>query len=117
MSSRRQRSIPLGGRYRQVSLYKKSFQGPNANNFNRGYKSLVSDKTNFNPNQIIHQEGDTVISDTVEICETFNNYFTFVPNQFGSDDTTPTVDYMDEGFLIVIIKYCRHHQNEGKYIK
>ena len=49
MSSRRQRSIPLGGRYRQVSLYKKSFQGPNANNFNRGYKSLVSDKTTVKP--------------------------------------------------------------------
>ena len=58
--------------------------------------------------KIILQEGDTIINDTGEICEIFNNYFTSVASNIGFGDTIPTDFDTDDGFSAIINKYCRH---------
>ena len=50
----------------------------------------MSDKSLTHGKQVILQEGDKIISDTNEICEIFNTYFTSVANNIGFDDLTFT---------------------------
>ena len=47
----------------------------------------MSDKSASHDNKIILQEDDKIITDTQEICEIFNTYFTSVANNIGFDDS------------------------------
>ena len=82
--------------------------GPKNQSFWKTIKPFISDNSSFNTNKIILHEGDTIINDTGEICEIFNNYFTSVASNIGFDDTIPTDFDTDDGFLAIINKYCRH---------
>ena len=68
----------------------------------------MSDKSTSHGNQIILQEGDKIISDTGEICEIFNSYFTSVANNIGFDDNIPPDFYTDDRFSAMINKHDLH---------
>ena len=74
--------------------------GPKKQYFWKTIKPFISDKGNFNSSKIILREWDTIINDTGEICEVFNNDFACVANSIGFDDSIPTDYYIDEGFFI-----------------
>ena len=81
---------------------------PKINPFGKRSNPLISNNSSFNTNKIILQEGDTIIDDTGEICEIFNNYFASVASDIGFDDTIPTDFDTDDGFSAITSKYCRH---------
>ena len=72
--------------------------GPKKQTFWKTIKPFITDKNAFHNNKIILQEGDQIITDTQEICEIFNAFFTSVANDIGFDDTIPPHYYTAEGF-------------------
>ena len=60
----------------------------------------MSNKSASHDNKIILQEDDKIITDTQEICEIFNTYFTSVANNIGFDDSLPPDFDTEDGFLI-----------------
>ena len=71
-------------------------------------KPFMSDKSLTHGKQVILQEGDKIISDTNEICEIFNTYFTSVANNIGFDDSIPPDFYPEYVFSAMINKHCLH---------
>ena len=82
--------------------------GSKKQSFWKTIKPFMSDKSASHGNQIILQEGDKIISDTDEICEIFNSYFTSVANNIGFDDNIPPDFYTDDGFSAMINKHDQH---------
>ena len=68
----------------------------------------MSDKSASHDNKIILQEDDKIITDTQEICEIFNTYFTSVANNIGFDDSIPSDFDTEDGFSNMITKHYRH---------
>ena len=68
----------------------------------------MSDKSASHDNKIILQEDDKIITDTQEICEIFNTYFTSVANNIGFDDSIPPGFDTEDGFSNMITKHYRH---------
>ena len=82
--------------------------GPKKQKFWRTIKPFITDKNAFHCNKIILQEGDKIVTDTQEICEIFNAFFTSVANNIGFDDTIPSDYYTDEGFSAIIKRHSNH---------
>ena len=87
--------------------------GPKKQTFWKTIKPFITDKNAFHNNKIILQEGDQIITDTQEICEIFNTFFTSVANDIGFDDTIPPDYYTAEGFSSII----QRHRNHPSIIK
>ena len=82
--------------------------GSKKQSFWKTIKPFMSDKSASRGYQIKHQEGDKIISDTDEICEIFNSYFTSVANNIGFDDNIPPHFFTDDGFSAMINKHDLH---------
>ena len=82
--------------------------GPKNQSFLKTIKPFMSDKSLSHGKQVILQEGDKIISDTNEICEIFNTYFTSVANNIGFDDSIPPDFYTEDGFSAMINKHSLH---------
>ena len=82
--------------------------GPKKQKFWTTIRPFITDKNAFHCNKITLQEGDKIITDTQEICEIFNAFFTSVANNIGFDDTIPPDYYTDEGFSSIIKRHCNH---------
>ena len=82
--------------------------GPNIQSFWKTIKPFMSDKSASHGNQIILEERDKIISDTDEICEIFNSYFTSVANNIGFEDNIPPDFCTDDGFSAMINKHDLH---------
>ena len=63
---------------------------------------------NFHSNKVILQEGDKIITDTQEICQISNVFFTYVANNRGFDDTIPLDYYAGGGYSSIIIRHCKN---------
>ena len=82
---------------------------PKNQSFWRTIKPFMSDKSASHDKNIILQENDKIITNTQEICEIFNTYFTTVANNFGFDDSIPPDFDTEDGFSNMIKKkHCRH---------
>ena len=68
----------------------------------------MSDKSASHDNKIILQEDDKIITDTQEICEIFNTYFTSVANNISFDDSIPPDFDTEDGFSNMITKHSWH---------
>ena len=82
--------------------------GPKKQKFWTTIRPFITDKNAFHCNKITLQEVDKIITDTQEICEIFNAFFTSVANNIGFDDTIPPDYYTDEGFSSIIKRHCNH---------
>ena len=82
--------------------------GPKNQSFWKIITPFMSDKSLTHGKQVILQEDDKIISDTNEICEIFNTYFTSVANNIGFDDNIPPDFYTEDGFSAMINKHCLH---------
>ena len=82
--------------------------GPKNQSFWKTIKPFMSDKSASHDNKIILQEDDKIITDTQEICEIFNTYFTSVANNIGFDDSIPPDFDTEDGFSNMITKHFRH---------
>ena len=81
---------------------------PKNQSFWRTIKPFMSDKSASHDKNIIIQEDDKIITNTNEICEIFNTYFTTVTNNIGFDDSIPPDFDTEHGFSNMINKHCRH---------
>ena len=71
-----------------VSYFREGCEGgPKNQSFWKTIKTFILDNSSFNTNNIILQEGDTIINDTGEIL---NDYFTSVASNIDFGDTIPT---------------------------
>ena len=82
--------------------------GPKNQSFWRTIKPFMFDKSASHDNKIILQENDIIITDTQEICEIFNTYFTSVANNIGFDDSFPPDFGTEDVFSNMITKHSRH---------
>ena len=107
---RKQRNLTTAINKQSKSTYfrERCDGGSKKQSFWKTIKPFMSDKSASHGNQIILQEGDKIISDTDEICEIFNSYFTSVANNIGFDDNIPPDFYTDDGFSAMINKHDQH---------
>ena len=71
-------------------------------------KPFITDKSSVSNDHIILRENDVLITDTVEICDVFNDYFTHVADSIGFADKIPD-EYMDGELMNYIkLKYANH---------
>ena len=82
--------------------------GPKNQSFWKTIKPFMFDKSLTHGKQVILQVGDKIITDTYEICEKFNTYFTSVANNIGFDDSIPPDFYTEDRFPGMINKHCLH---------
>ena len=82
------------------------YGGPQNQSFWKTIKPVISDKSLTHGKQVNRQEGDKIISDTNEICEIFNTYFTSVANNIGFDESIQPDFCTEDAFSAMINKHC-----------
>ena len=66
------------------------------------------DNSAFHGSKIIIQEDGNIITDTREICDIFNTYFTSVTNNIGFDNSIQSEFDTEDGFSNMISKHYRN---------
>jgi hypothetical protein len=71
-------------------------------------KPFLSDKKSIPDDSIILRENDELVTDSIEVCNVFNNYFVNVAETIGFKDEIPSLLSSNDIFDHIITKYANH---------
>ena len=80
----------------------------NSGDFWKIIKPFITDKHCLSDEHIMLRENNTLITNTVDVCNVFNDYFTNVANTIGFQDKIP-LNVMNDELLHFIITKFKHH--------
>ena len=80
----------------------------NPGDFWKVMKPFITDKNSISDDHIILRENDVLVTDTLEVCNVFNNYFVNVAETIGFEDKIPLHKSSHEIFNYIVLKYANH---------
>jgi hypothetical protein len=103
-----QRNLVTSIRRRSIREYFQRNTTTIDNNFWKTMKPFLSNKRAVGNDDIILREGEELLTNKVEVCNTFNDFYTTIVSSIGFDDTIPRYVPPQNLLSYILCKYRNH---------
>jgi hypothetical protein len=107
---KKQRNIVTKLRKQSIKTYfiNKTDRVRNAKDFWKVVRPFITDKNSISDDRILLRENDKLITETQEVCNIFNEYFTQIAKTIGFRETLPNT-VIDSSYIYAIINKYNNH--------
>jgi hypothetical protein len=104
-----QRNIVTSIRRQSIRVYFQNHtQNINDKDFWKTIKPFFTEKSNQGNDNIILRDGNNLITNPLDVCNTFNNFYATAAENIGFPDSIPSIQNPDDLLISIINKYSTH---------
>jgi hypothetical protein len=103
-----QRNLVTSIRRQSIRVYFQKHTSTINNDFWKTMKPFLSDKGKTGNDDIILREGEKLLTDQVDVCNTFNEFYTTIVSSIGFDDVIPKSLSSHSLISYILGKYSNH---------